>query len=155
MALHREIYWVGRQWAVTGYGVQACDQKQKGKFDIEGAKLWEDGVLDGVRALKWLNAEDFDRAIEVARKYYPEPPRKAAPPKQDPAKSPSPEKAVPRKAKALASNDAAPVAPPKPAPPEPAPVKPEPAKPVPLAYHLRIERVSAKLLGQWRIRVGR
>jgi hypothetical protein len=152
MALHREIYWVGRQWAVTGYGVQACDQKQKGKFDIEGAKLWEDGVLDGVRALKWLNAEDFDRAIEVARKYYPEPPRKAAPPRQDPAsnKSPSPEKAVPRKAKAAASNDAAPVVPPK-----PAPVKPEPAKPVPPAYHLRIERVSAKLLGQWRIRVGR
>jgi hypothetical protein len=152
MALHREIYWVGRQWAVTGYGVQACDQKQKGKFDIEGAKLWEDGVLDGVRALKWLNAEDFDRAIEVARKYYPEPPRKAAPPRQDPApnKSPSPEEAVPRKAKALASNDAAPVVPPK-----PAPVKPEPTKPVPPAYHLRIERVSAKLLGQWRIRVGR
>jgi hypothetical protein len=152
MALHREIYWVGRQWAVTGYGVQACDQKQKGKFDIEGTKLWEDGVLDGVRALKWLNAEDFDRAIEVARKYYPEPPRKAAPPRQDPApsKSPSPDKAVPRKAKALASSDAAPVVPPK-----PESVKVDPAKPVPPAYHLRIERVSAKLLGQWRIRVGR
>ena len=35
MALHRDIFWVGRQWAVTGYGVQACDQKQKGQFDIE------------------------------------------------------------------------------------------------------------------------
>jgi len=23
MALHRDIYWVGRQWAVTGYGIQA------------------------------------------------------------------------------------------------------------------------------------
>src|SRR5882757_7027264 len=34
MVLHRDIYWVGRQWAVTGYGVQACDQKQKSKFDI-------------------------------------------------------------------------------------------------------------------------
>jgi hypothetical protein len=28
MALHRDIYWVGRQWAVTGYGIQACDQKK-------------------------------------------------------------------------------------------------------------------------------
>ena len=40
MALHRDIFWVGRQWAVTGYGIQACDQKQKGGFDIE-ALGWE------------------------------------------------------------------------------------------------------------------
>jgi hypothetical protein len=79
MALHRDIYWVGKQWAVTGFGVQACDQKQKSKFDIEGARLWEDGVLDSVRTLKWLNIEDFDRALDVARKYYPEPPPKAVP----------------------------------------------------------------------------
>ena len=55
MALHRDIYWVGRQWAVTGTGIQACDQKQKGKFDIEAARLWEDGALESVRALQWLN----------------------------------------------------------------------------------------------------
>ena len=61
MALHRDIYWVGRQWAVTGYGIQAFDQKQKGKFDIEASRLWEDGVLEGIRALKWLNSEDFDK----------------------------------------------------------------------------------------------
>ena len=79
MALHRDIYWVGRQWAVTGYGIQACDQKQKGQFDIEASRLWEDGVQESVRALKWLNAEDFDKAVSVARKYYPEPPRKAPP----------------------------------------------------------------------------
>ena len=51
MALHRDIYWVGRQWAVTGYGIQACDQKQKGQFDIEASRLWEDGVLESVRRL--------------------------------------------------------------------------------------------------------
>jgi hypothetical protein len=78
MALHRDIYWVGKQWAVTGLGIQACDQKQKGKFDIEGSRLWEDGALESLRAEKWLNVEDFDKAIAVARKYYPEPPRKAA-----------------------------------------------------------------------------
>ena len=80
MALHREIYWVGRQWAVTGYGIQACDQKQKSKFDIEASRLWEDGLLEGMRALKWLNIEDFEKALSVARKHYPEPPRKAVPP---------------------------------------------------------------------------
>jgi hypothetical protein len=80
MALHRDIYWVGRQWAVTGYGIQACNQKQKGRFDVEGSRLWEDGVLESLRAEAWLNIEDFERALDVARKYYPEPPRKAAPP---------------------------------------------------------------------------
>ncbi len=35
MALHRDIYWVGRQWAVTGFGVQAVDQRLKGAFDVE------------------------------------------------------------------------------------------------------------------------
>jgi hypothetical protein len=82
MALHREIYWVGRQWAVTGYGIQACDQKQKSKFDIEACRLWEDGVLEAMRALKWLNIEDFEKALSVARKHYLEPPRKAAPPEE-------------------------------------------------------------------------
>jgi len=83
MALHRDIYWVGRQWAVTGYGIQACNQKQKGQFDIEGSRLWEDGVQESLRAEAWLNIEDFEKALEVARKYYPEPPRKAAPPAPD------------------------------------------------------------------------
>src|ERR1700716_710350 len=79
MALHRNIYWVGRQWAVTGYGIQACDQKQKGQFDIEASRIWEDGVLESIRALKWLNTEAFDKPLSVARKHYPEPPRKAVP----------------------------------------------------------------------------
>jgi hypothetical protein len=83
MALHREIYWVGRQWAVTGYGIQACDQKQKSEFDIEASRLWEDGVLEGMRALKWLNIEDFEKALSVARQHYPEPPRMAAPPEEN------------------------------------------------------------------------
>ncbi len=78
MALHRDIYWVGKQWAVTGYGIQACDQKQKGQFDIEASRLWVDGVLESLRAEPWLNHEDFEKALAAARKHYPEPPRKAA-----------------------------------------------------------------------------
>src|SRR5580698_4082963 len=80
MALHRDIYWVGKQWAVTGYGIQACNQKQKGQFDIEASRLWDDGVQDAVRGLSWVNMEDFEKAITAARKYYPEPPRKTPPP---------------------------------------------------------------------------
>ncbi|MGA7717917.1 MAG: hypothetical protein WCB33_18575, partial [Bradyrhizobium sp.] len=79
MALHRDIYWVGKQWAVTGLGIQACNQKQRGKFDIESSRLWDDGVQDAVRAEKWVNTDDFEKAVAVARKYYPEPPRKEPP----------------------------------------------------------------------------
>jgi hypothetical protein len=79
MALHRDIYWVGKQWAVTGYGVQACDQKQKSKFDIDVSRLWDDDVLESLRAHKWLNVEDLEKALVVARQRFPEPSRKLAP----------------------------------------------------------------------------
>ena len=69
MALHRDIYWVGRQWAVTGYGMQAVDQKQKGEFDIEASRLWEDGLLESLQAEKWLNPEDFKKAIGCSRAF--------------------------------------------------------------------------------------
>jgi hypothetical protein len=78
MALHRDIYWVGRQWAVTGYGIQACNQKQRSAFDIEASRLWEDGVLDRLRAEAWVNTQDFDQALKVARKHFSEPSPKAA-----------------------------------------------------------------------------
>jgi hypothetical protein len=54
VALHRDIYWVGRQWAVTGFGIQACNQKQKSSFDIEASRLWEVGATDKVRAEAWV-----------------------------------------------------------------------------------------------------
>ena len=64
MALHRDIYWVGRQWAVTGPGMQCIDQKQKGEFDIEVTRLWDDALVEAMRAKEWLNAADFDKGLE-------------------------------------------------------------------------------------------
>jgi hypothetical protein len=133
MALHRDIYWVGRQWAVTGYGIQACNQKQKGKFDIEGSRLWEAGVLESLRAEAWLNIEDFEQAIEVARKYYPEPPRKLA----------KPEPCVPEL---------------KPVGLKALPKMESPAGPPLVAaqkFEWRIESWPAKFVRTWRIRVQR
>ena len=72
MALHRDIYWVGRQWAVTGHGMQAIDQKLKGSFDIEVSRLWDDDLLESLRAKKWLNVEDFDKALAIARARFPQ-----------------------------------------------------------------------------------
>jgi len=82
MPLHRDIYWVGRQWAVTGYGMQAIDQKLNGIFDIELSGLWDDGLAERMHALKWLNVADFDKGLAAARKHYPEPARQAAPPEE-------------------------------------------------------------------------
>jgi hypothetical protein len=124
MALHREIYWVGKQWAVTGFGIQACNQRQKGRFDVEASRLWEDGVQDAIRAEKWVNADDFEKAITVARKYFPEPPRKARPPEK-------------------------PVAPVEHKPP---PIPEAPPKPVAPAFDMRVEGLGAKLTPVWRIR---
>jgi hypothetical protein len=80
MVLHRDIYWVGRQWAVTGHGMQAIDQKRQGKFDIEASLLWDDGVLASRRAEPWLNGDDFAKGLALARARYPEPPRTGASP---------------------------------------------------------------------------
>ena len=74
MALHRDIFWIGRQWAVTGHGMQLIDQRLEGAFDIEVIRLWDDDLIESVRAKAWLKAEDFDKGLAVARTRYPQPP---------------------------------------------------------------------------------
>ena len=76
MALHRDIYWVGRQWAATGFGVQAIDQRLQGAFDIESSRLWDDGLQARMRRYAWLNGEDFDKALMIARQRFPAPAEK-------------------------------------------------------------------------------
>ncbi|MGH6710792.1 MAG: hypothetical protein ACREEK_17690 [Bradyrhizobium sp.] len=71
MPLHRDIHWIGRQWAVTGHGLQLIDQKLKGFFDIEASRLWEEPLVETMRAKEWLNVADFDKGLEVARKRFP------------------------------------------------------------------------------------
>jgi hypothetical protein len=130
MALHRDIYWVGKQWAVTGHGIQACNQKQRGQFDIEAARLWEDGVQDAVRSLDWVNKDDFDKAVDVARKRYPEPPRKMPPPAPAPEQPPE----------ALVS------------PTIHVAAAPEPSRRVSPDFDVRFDSAPAKLGPMWRIR---
>ncbi len=50
MVLHRDIYWLGKQWAVTGYMDQAVDKKLDMKFDIEVGRLSEEGLADSMRS---------------------------------------------------------------------------------------------------------
>ena len=73
MALHRDILWIGRQWAVTGHGMQLIDQRLMGAFDIEVARLWDDDLIARMHAKEWLNAADFDKGLAVARTRHPQP----------------------------------------------------------------------------------
>lgn len=77
MALHRDILWVGRQWAVTGAGIQAVDQRLRGVLDIDVARLWDDTHVQSRRAKPGVNVEDFDKAVTVARERFPEAPASA------------------------------------------------------------------------------
>jgi hypothetical protein len=161
MALHRDIYWIGRQWAVTGFGVQAVDQRLKGAFDIETARLWEDDLPRRMRSLAWLNADDFNKALEMARARHPEPPRKMLPLVESVLEliAPVPVASEPPKPLISRSKPAAALMEIKPAvsrqqtglpPAQPTPIELPAAKAPPMAW--RVERASAKFLPQWRIR---
>lgn len=144
MALHRDIHWVGRQWAVTGFGIQAIDQRLKGSFDIEMSRLWDDIAVERTRALAWLNAADFDKALEIARARHPEPARKKLPLVESVLKmiqpaAPEPVKTAPAPLVVKAAEE------------EPPAVTPAPLRVDPLLA-LRMERASAKFLQMWRVR---
>jgi hypothetical protein len=146
MALDRNIFWVGRQWAVTGLGVQAVDQRLKGAFDIEPSRLWEDGIFERMRAHAWLNVDDFNKALSVARERFPEPPRKRLPLVESVLEliQPMPAEEV----KVVAAL-------PEAALPERETVQIEPSLPpvrTPPALALRLDHASAKFLPQWKIR---
>jgi hypothetical protein len=70
--LHR-IHWQGRQWAVTGYGLE----KRDGTYAIAKDRLWnsdfEDNHAGWVRhmGLKiWIDLADFAEALRVARQIH-------------------------------------------------------------------------------------
>jgi hypothetical protein len=141
MPLHRDIYWVGKQWSVTGYGIQAIDQKLQGKFDIEASRIWEDGWPDALDDEKWFNAKDFDKGLSEARKRYPKPPDLKPPDLKPPGKAAL--KTVP-----VLVAPASPVASvagkqqPKPSP-----------EPAPASFAMRLEGCRAKFLTTWRVRM--
>lgn len=79
MALHRDIFWIGRQWAVTGYGIQAVDQRRYGAFDIDLPGIWGSTAVEALREQPWFNEADFDKALATARTRFPAPPAAVVP----------------------------------------------------------------------------
>jgi hypothetical protein len=140
MALHRDIFWIGRQWAVTGFGMQAINQKHGGQFDIAIERLWDDDLLDGLRDEKWFNPDDFAKGLAIAQARHPKPPRPASPPLpvQTSLKS------------TIASAEAAPPAAAAAETADPDPLKP--AQATPSLLQMGTTGHSAKLLRVWRVR---
>jgi hypothetical protein len=143
MALHRDIFWIGRQWAVTGFGMQAVNQKHDGQFDVAIERLWDDDLLDALRGQKWFNPDDFAKGLAVAQARHPRPPPRPAPP-------PLPVQALLHTSGTTASAEAA--------PPDTAGVEttvPEPlkaAEATPSLLQMGPCGHSAKLLRVWRVR---
>ena len=146
MALHRDIYWVGRQWAVTGFGVQAVDLRLHGAFDIEASLVWEDDLPERMRTHAWVNREDFDRALALARQRFAAPRKTSLPlvesvleliqrPASVPASQspPAPGEAGLQVSQTVAQSDLPPGVP-------------------PLRLELRTQGPLARFLPQWRVR---
>ncbi len=144
MALHRDIHWIGRQWAVTGFGVQAIDRKLGGKFDIEIARLWEEGLDESLRDQTWLKAEDFEKALSKARAHYPAPghtpvpPRQVAPPVRNNRRLQARRESAPAEEIVSHRKDRVPV---------------ELRKPVIQEFRMRIVGCRAKFVRPWRARL--
>jgi hypothetical protein len=164
MALHRDIYWVGKQWAVTGNGVQACDQKQKSQFDIDPARLWDGDVVERLRSNKWLNVEDLEKALSIARQRFPEETLKTVRPASEtivpaqpvapiellpktPGQAARPALSKPAKPDPIKPPPAAPAAPRTPDVAKPDPKLPRPAAP---GFHMLFSG-AAKFIRPWRV----
>ena len=151
MALHRDIFWIGRQWAVTGHGMQLIDQRLMGAFDIEVARLWDDDLIERMHAKEWLNAADFDKGLAVARTRHPQPQAEstsvAAPPAPaiEPIAPPPPPKL---ERPATVEPPQPPPAPPEAVSPQPLPI--EPPKQESPDLQMKIDG-GAKFARPWRV----
>ncbi|KQU19042.1 hypothetical protein ASG63_07795 [Methylobacterium sp. Leaf94] len=72
--LTEPVHWRGRQWAVTGYGIEALD----GMYHVSAAEIWSgpDGTLPWLEALHrryGTDREDLDAALKVARTIWSAP----------------------------------------------------------------------------------
>jgi hypothetical protein len=145
MALHRDIYWVGRQWAVTGFGVQAVDQRLKGEFDIDVSRVWDDELQARMRGHAWVNADDFDKALTMARRRFPEPAKRSLSPSESLPEPPPLAAIAAEPPISSPENDTSP-------PLAGKSVSPERAQTAPPPLQLRLQGRLARFVPQWRVR---
>ncbi|MGU3340765.1 hypothetical protein ACLBXJ_22345 [Methylobacterium mesophilicum] len=66
--LTEPVHWQGRQWAVTGYGIEALDGMYHVPFaDIPDAEAGWPAWLDALRRRYGTDGDDLAAALKVAR----------------------------------------------------------------------------------------
>ena len=69
-SLKPPVLWLGVEWAVTGYGIQA----RNGQYAIEKDRLWQDephwGWVKHMKEKGWVDMDDFCEALEWAREHF-------------------------------------------------------------------------------------
>jgi hypothetical protein len=64
------IYWQGRQWAVTAFGIECRD----GCYVIKKSRVWENedrhGWIMHMAGKNWADLEDFAEALRIARRRW-------------------------------------------------------------------------------------
>ncbi|MGU3664021.1 hypothetical protein ACLBX9_07530 [Methylobacterium sp. A49B] len=66
--LTEPVHWQGRQWAVTGYGIEALDGMYHVPFsEIPDAEAGRPEWLDGLWGRYGTDRNDLDAALRVAR----------------------------------------------------------------------------------------
>jgi hypothetical protein len=68
--LSEPVLWIGKQWAVTSYGVE----ERSGRYTIDKSRLWE-GLETRpwewhMAEKTWVDIEDFRHAMAWARSYF-------------------------------------------------------------------------------------
>jgi hypothetical protein len=65
--LSKPVYWQGRQWAVTAYGLECLTYN----YFIEASRLWENeknhGWVMQIAPKIWSDTCDFAEALRIAR----------------------------------------------------------------------------------------
>jgi hypothetical protein len=74
MPLHRDIFWLGRQWAVTRFGIRAVNQKLNMQFDVPISRVCEERLTETMLPGDWFDIVDFG-SIERRKKTSQETPQ--------------------------------------------------------------------------------
>lgn len=70
-ALTEPVFWRGREWAVTGYGIEKLD----GRYAIKRSDIWEAHgawtIVNHMEEKGWVDMSDFKTALRIAKIFFP------------------------------------------------------------------------------------
>ncbi|WP_419951658.1 hypothetical protein [Methylobacterium sp.] len=72
--LTEPVHWQGRQWAVTGFGIESLD----GMYHVQASEIWDEngrppGWLESLYRRYGTDRDDLRTALKVARSLWSPP----------------------------------------------------------------------------------